>query len=151
MDEDALLDAVQQIQQQVTALAGRVDQLDKPVQPVAGGEHPDLREFHAWVLWLIASYRLEDRIPEVWWDVPGVVHELEALHRAWLYAYAGDEDGNEYVPKVGFEPVTFHDALARTLPRIKEWNGRHTNRRFATGPTRASTGTAQELPSSDKR
>ena len=72
--------------------------------------HAAATELAAWVNWLRTTYRLTDRLPAHWPDDPMAVAELAALRTAWHAAYAN--------PGPTFEPVHFHDALARVLDRV---------------------------------
>jgi hypothetical protein len=77
-----------------------------------------------WVDETVDCYALDEAIPLCWFAHGAMVEELHALHLAWLGAFTGRS----------FDPtarVVWHDLLARTLARIREWNrhgcaaGRH--------------------------
>ena len=70
-------------------------------------------ELVEWVGWLREHYRLDDRLPEHWQTEPAIVAELAALHRAWRTAFRP--------AAAGADPVHWHDALARVLDRLEDW------------------------------
>ena len=68
-----------------------------------------------WVDSLVDRYALDETIPVCWYSHGAMVEELHALHRSWLGAYRGR--GGQ--PS---ERAYWHELLARTLARIREWN-----------------------------
>lgn len=72
-------------------------------------------ELTAWVDWLLARYGLEETIPPCWIRHGALVEELTALYAGWYTAYL-DVDAR------GFDPLAWHEALARALGRAREWN-----------------------------
>jgi len=93
---------------------------DEPVAPVEwlrrlpAGEAIVLSGRHKPMLrrpsWRPGSTGCAPRMPAHWPDDPMAVAELAALRTAWHAAYAN--------PRPTFEPVHFHDALARVLDRV---------------------------------
>ena len=68
-----------------------------------------------WVDTLVDRYALDEAIPVCWFSHGAMVEELHALHLAWLGAYtgrAGQPSDRAY----------WHELLARTLARLREWN-----------------------------
>jgi len=68
-----------------------------------------------WVDGLVDRYALDETIPTCWYAHGAMVEELHALHLAWLGAYTGR----------GSQPsdrAFWHEMLARTLGRLREWN-----------------------------
>lgn len=68
-----------------------------------------------WVDSLVDRYALDETIPVCWYAHGAMVEELHALHRAWLGAYRGQ--GGQPT-----ERAYWHELLARTVARIREWN-----------------------------
>lgn len=68
-----------------------------------------------WVDELLERYALDESIPTCWYAHGAMVEELHALHVAWLGAYTG---------RAGqpMDRAFWHEVLARTLSRIREWN-----------------------------
>lgn len=111
----------------VEELADRVEELERRTRVEEADLDPET--LPAWVEWLRDTYRLHDKIRDDWATVPGVVDELAALRAAWHSAY--DDQGR---PLRRFDAVQWHDALARTLGRIKDtWYAAHRGRDGARG------------------
>ena len=72
-----------------------------------------------WVQWLREAYCLSSKIPKDWTRVPGMFHELQALHAAWAVAYQANG-----TPLPGAHAVSWHDALDRALPRMQGFQSR---------------------------
>lgn len=72
-------------------------------------------ELRAWVDWLITRYVLDEQIPPCWSRHGAMIEEFTALYAGWYTAYL-DIDAR------GFDPLAWHEALARTLSRVREWN-----------------------------
>lgn len=72
-------------------------------------------ELTAWVDWLRTRYGLDELLPPCWSSHSAMVEELTALYAGWLAAYV-DIDAR------GFDPLAWHEALSRTLARVREWN-----------------------------
>jgi hypothetical protein len=73
------------------------------------------QELTAWVDWLNSRYVLDEQIPPCWTRHGAMIEELTALYAGWNAAYI-DIDAR------GFDPLAWHEALARTLSRVREWN-----------------------------
>lgn len=73
------------------------------------------QELTAWVDWLSVRYVLDEQIPPCWIRHGAMVEEFTALYAGWIAAYI-DIDAR------GFDPLAWHEALARTVGRIREWN-----------------------------
>jgi hypothetical protein len=70
-----------------------------------------------WVDWLRRRYALDTKtLPWCWHRHGAATEELTALWTAWQGASAPDADPGM--------PLAWHDALARTLPRVREWSAR---------------------------
>ena len=87
-------------------------------EDLPGDEARDRWErLRAWVDWLRHRYALDSKaVPWCWYLHGAQIEELTALWAAHAAAYASDAD------PAG--PAAWHDALARTLPRLREWSGR---------------------------
>jgi hypothetical protein len=72
-------------------------------------------ELTDWVDWLNTRYILDELIPPCWMRHGAMVEELTALYAGWYTAYL-DIDAR------GFDPLAWHEALARSLSRVREWN-----------------------------
>jgi hypothetical protein len=72
-------------------------------------------ELTEWVDWLITRYCLDELIPPCWIRHGAMVEEFTALYAGWYTAYL-DIDAR------GFDPLAWHEALARTMHRVREWN-----------------------------
>jgi hypothetical protein len=72
-------------------------------------------ELTEWVDELLDRYALDETIPNCWYAHGAMVEELHALHVAWLGVYAGR-------PSQPSELSLWHELLARTLARLREWN-----------------------------
>ena len=72
-------------------------------------------ELSAWVDWLDLRYGLDELLPPCWSQHGAMVEELTALYAGWQAAYI-DIDAR------GFDPLAWHEALGRTLARVREWN-----------------------------
>lgn len=72
-------------------------------------------ELTDWVDWLIGRYGLDEVLPPCWMRHGAMVEELTALYAGWHTAYM-DIDAR------GFDPLAWHEALDRTVRRVKEWN-----------------------------
>ncbi len=70
-----------------------------------------------WVAWLRVAYKIESSIIPGWESIPGTAQELLALHAAWCAAYQPNG-----APRPGHAAASWHDALARALPRIRTFN-----------------------------
>jgi hypothetical protein len=68
-----------------------------------------------WVDWLTARYQLEEAVPACWYRHGALVEELTALRAGWQAAYADPRARPS-------EPALWHDLLARTLARIRDWD-----------------------------
>ena len=77
-----------------------------------------------WVDWLRDRYDLAETVPDCWQLHGAHVEELTALRLAWIASYA--VRGATLT-----DPANWHDRLAATLHRLKQWNrtgctvGRH--------------------------
>jgi hypothetical protein len=68
-----------------------------------------------WVDWLTTRYGLSEVVPACWYRHGALVEELTALRAAWTAAYTD--------PRArASEPALWHDLLARTLSRIRDWD-----------------------------
>lgn len=75
------------------------------------------QQLRSWVGWLRERYALDPKaLPWCWYLHGAMVEELTALWTAHLAAYEADADRGS--------PASWHDTLARTLPRLREWSGR---------------------------
>jgi hypothetical protein len=68
-----------------------------------------------WVDWLTARYGLAEVLPACWYRHGALVEELTALRCAWTAAYTDPQARPA-------EPALWHDLLARTLARIRDWD-----------------------------
>jgi hypothetical protein len=94
-------------------------------QAMSDGRAADAwRDLTDWVDELVDRYALDEAIPLCWYAHGAMVEELHALYLAWLGAFTGrcfDATAR----------AVWHELLARTLMRIREWNrhgcaaGRH--------------------------
>jgi hypothetical protein len=82
-----------------------------------------------WVGWLTGRYQLDEEIPPCWPRHAALIEELTALCAAWHLAYDGEANPDA--------PMRWHEALARTRTRLRDWdettrcrNGTHTDRRI---------------------
>lgn len=82
--------------------------------PAAADTWPRLR---GWVDWLRRRYALDPKtLPGCWYAHGALVEELTALWTAHTAAYAADAHPAS--------PASWHDTLARTLPRLRDWADR---------------------------
>ena len=65
--------------------------------------------------WLTARYQLEEAVPACWYRHGALIEELTALRACWQVAYADPRARPS-------EPALWHDLLARTLGRMREWD-----------------------------
>lgn len=79
------------------------------------GAAEQLQDPRHWTLWLTARYDLTETVPACWPHHDPILEELSALRAAWHGAYT-DPAARP------FDGVGFHDALERTLARIREWD-----------------------------
>jgi hypothetical protein len=76
-----------------------------------------LAALRGWGSWLRTRYALDQKSLPWCWDRHGaLIEELGALCTAWTAAFAAT--GNPMAPSA------WHDTLARTLARLREWGAR---------------------------
>jgi hypothetical protein len=67
-----------------------------------------------WVTHLVGRYQLDEEIPACWPQHPPLVEELTALASAWQASYTPDATAEA--------PLRWHESLARTRARLREWD-----------------------------
>jgi hypothetical protein len=130
-NEQRLQAAVTELRAQVQWLLARVDEPELAAPAVPGPAGWCWRELPRepararwgrlvdWVGWLAARYGIDDVIPACWYLHPPLVEELTALYAGWDAAYrAGDPN------PAGWDPLSWHEALERSLLRLREWDRR---------------------------
>lgn len=135
-----LVDAYVGLNGRVEITEKKLGELDKEVGGIAAiveahlATWPDLDdELEHWVEeWLIPTFSLAQALDH-WKDDPGIRSELMALwigYRRMLQAL-----------EASFDPISWHDALARVLARIPEHRQRHTEstRQLRTGVGESGT------------
>jgi len=68
-----------------------------------------------WVDWLANRYGLAETLPGCWYRHGALVEELTALRSGWHAAYTDPRARPS-------EPALWHDLLARSLTRIRDWD-----------------------------
>jgi hypothetical protein len=82
-----------------------------------------------WVDWFVARYSLAEELPACWPRHGALIEELAALAAGWYTAYDDTAPADA--------PIVWHERLARTRARLRDWddstrcrNGTHTPRRL---------------------
>lgn len=135
---DALRCGMQALAEDHVALRERIQAADKskrrpgpPSVRWAELDRPAAAEVWTWLIgwvrWFVDRYDLHEELGSCWPQHPPLVEELTALCLAWHGAYAPAASTDA--------PLRWHESLARSRPRLAEWDqhtkcrhGRHTDR-----------------------
>lgn len=115
-EEAALLNVVVE---KLTELYDAVHAQDERIAALEGSHAAPQVPFEQWVEWIRQSYGLTSEIPDTWPRIPGMAHDLRALHAWWCQSHKADA-----TPKIGSSAAGWHDALARFLHRANEMKAR---------------------------
>lgn len=91
----------------------RVSRLEAELAEQKASPQLDPDTLEEWVVWLVATYDLESRLPARWIEQPHMFAELSALRAAW--AAAMTKDG--ITPQLSSMALTWHEALQRAVQR----------------------------------
>lgn len=125
MDDATRAQIVDQLATAVEAIEDRLDTMQENlallVARVGLGAKPLTEQtstpttLASWVSWLLEHYGLDEAIPACWEQHPPIVEELKALNVAWIGA-------NDPIDGRPPEALLWHEALQRSISRIREWD-----------------------------
>ena len=108
---EAIEDRLDTLQENLALLAARIGLGAKPLTD----QTPPPATLATWVSWLIEHYGLGEAIPACWEQHPPIVEELKALNVAWVGA-------NDPIDGRPPDALLWHEALQRSIGRIREWD-----------------------------